>query len=347
MASGSTDPEAAFAALAAAVGVQSTAQTADESTQKIFRGSRPTSVGRGPSILPVSRVPEEGFQRSRVVGPVATMADEWSDYKDELVRWFTMSSAERSKIQEEFVRQGLYGDQKPKLGDQTDSVGFQAWSKAVDQTRHLNFLGQRVTTEDVVKAAPTDVAGQGQRSTTDLLSRWYSMSAEERSKIQTQMFVAGLYGGADANSVPYGMASDAQGFSAWSKLVQQAVASTTAGVPKSPEDFLTEQYNAGLSNPAAAPKLEVTDPASIAQSANDVAQRVLGRKATPAEQRVLIAMIHQQQTSAQLAKSGTVSSPDITAEAEQQLRTANPGEAGAHDFASTFSGFLGMLQGVR
>lgn len=331
-----------------AADVVTSTQPKSESDSPVFRGYKP---GSAPASYPPSmrgQVPDAALPKGTMAGPAGGATPTTASYGEEIARWYTMSAAERTAVQREFQRAGVYGDtesSKVPFGDANDSEGFAAWEQAVTKARHLYFLGQNVTTEDVVSSLPEATSANESRDQNAQLSRWYQMTPGEREIIQTKMFVAGMYGEIDANQVPYGQ-PDATGFSLWAKLVQQSMASAAAGKPASPESFLEAQASFALANPKQ-DKVTVSSAASIAQNVDSMAQKVLGRKASPAEQRVLIAAFHAQERSYQTQKSGTVTTPDLAATAEQQLRASNPAEAGAHDVAGVFSNFLSMLGGVR
>lgn len=349
-----------LAAMLAASGQQLpvvTASAPTETDQRIFRGSRSVGGGTIRSAEASDKGPSKGTVRSRVENPNAQSepwpsaqqaGDPTASYAEEIARWYTMTKPEREAVQRSFQKAGVYGDAadaKVPLGDPNDQAGFSAWEEAVTKARHLNFLGQRITVEEVVASLPPSQSATDSRDTNAQLARWYQMTPAEREAVQTKMFVAGMYGDIDANQVPYGQA-DPAGFAQWSKLVQQAMASSAAGKPATPESFLEAQASFALGAPEQ-DKVTLSSAASIAQNVDAMAQRVLGRKATSAEQRVLVAAFHAQERSYQTTKSGTVTTPDLSAMAEQQLRNTNPAEAGAHDVAGVFSSFLSMLNGVR
>lgn len=92
--------------------------------------------------------------------------------------------------------------------------------------------------------------------------------------------------------------------------------------------------------------IALADPAGLRQALDQVSTQTLGRKSTPDEQRMFVAIIHAMQSGAQSAESGTVISPDIGGQAEQMLRQQNAVEAQSHDVARTFDVFQQMLGGM-
>ncbi len=182
------------------------------------------------------------------------------------------------------------------------------------------------------------------------LGEFYNMTPQQRAEIQRQLFVGGMYGkSVNAEDISWGT-PDETSYQAWTTAVARTALLNQAGQDVTVEDVLGQAAATGVGlerskNASSGPRVVVSDPASLALLANDVAQKVLGRKANQDEQRAIIAAVQSQQAS--FSTGGSAMSPDPTSTAEAMLRDTNAVEAGAHDYAGTMDTFLGMLGGIK
>ena len=180
------------------------------------------------------------------------------------------------------------------------------------------------------------------------LGEFYNMTPQQRQESRRQLFVGGFYNSSvDAEDIAWGT-PDESSYGAWTKAVARAALMYQAGQKVTVEDVLGQAAATGVGmnkdKSGSGSRVVVSDPASLALLANDVATKVLGRKASQDEQRAIIAAVQSHQAS--FSTGGVATQPDPTSTAESMLRDQNAAEAGAHDFAGTFDGFLKMLGGI-
>lgn len=238
----------------------------------------------------------------------------------------------------------------------------------------------------------------------ELLKRFYQLDPNHIRRIQAMLYAGGFFGNVDVTDIRWGEHDEAS-FSAWAGLIERtaklnaagkditfsdvmAEAATAAGIDlevlgdlmeEGDEDAL-EQYLDQAAGEGDLIQITLSDPNGLRATMDQAASAVLGRRATPEEQQLLISTIHGIQRSGQLAmqgKGGTYSGqlegdlsgstdvagalgfddsfpnggdtiveyapPDEGATAEALLRQQNPAEAGAHDVANQVANLLQLL----
>ena len=235
-----------------------------------------------------------------------------------------------------------------------------------------------------------------------LLQRFYRMSSSHMRRIQALLYAGGFYGDMDVTDVRWGEA-DEDSFAAWAQLIQRTARFNAAGeditytqvldraaesagldpetfndVFRSGDDAALEDYLDSETGQGDLIQIMLSDPNALRATADRAATAALGRRANPAEQQMIISVIHDIQRRGQTAiqrgqatatlggdYSGSVdvpselglgndfptagdsvveyAAPDEAATAEALLRQQNPGEAGAHDVAIQYANLLQML----
>jgi hypothetical protein len=178
----------------------------------------------------------------------------------------------------------------------------------------------------------------------DVYGEFYNMDATQRQGLQTALFAAGFYGTKKLDSIPFGEADDT------SEAALTALLVRTAKMNAAGQDVTWEEVLANLSGSDAAKarlaagggggsSVSYYDPTYLAQTLDDAAKNVLGRKASVDEQRMFINAFHAAQ-----AANTNIQSPPASAEAF--ARQNAPVEAGAHDVSNTFGEFVKLLGGI-
>ena len=185
------------------------------------------------------------------------------------------------------------------------------------------------------------------------LKQWYQMTADERAGLQQKLFVGGFYHpSVKASEIDFGNVQDNQGLVAYHQALVNAASLYQSGQRITVEQMLqqamsgplaAQRARTGLSTPSAGPTISVTSAAALAQEADKIAESVLGRGATPDEQRLIIAAVHRQETAFQ-ASGGRGEIPNPTAITTQTLRQGAPVEAGAHDMADAYANLLAIVK---
>lgn len=250
----------------------------------------------------------------------------------------------------------------------------------------------------------------GTTTINDLLKVFYRMTPDMTKRLQAILYAGGYFDSMNIEDIRWGNADDVS-FTAWARAVRQAASITAAegrdttiqdvlfgaaragGIdPEMPTGMLIEeleQLGAAEGMETVRPiegdviSISLTDPNRLRKDIDDVATAVLGRKANPEEQRMFLALMHNQertgQTALQTAEPETIfaeldpelleaastdpaaamaleaslpdpedvtveyAQPDSAAQAEMLLRMQNPAEAGAHDIAIQFANFMDMI----
>ena len=130
------------------------------------------------------------------------------------------------------------------------------------------------------------------------------MSDFQRRQIQYEFYEGGVYKDIDAVDVPWGSVSDDAGRTAWEQTINQTALRNASGSRMSVRQVITEIT--GFNRDARERSLtqtiqgkpvdvtaDLTDPAAIAVAADNIASRIMGRKATAEEKRLATAFIHQ------------------------------------------------------
>lgn len=250
----------------------------------------------------------------------------------------------------------------------------------------INVTPGRVRRPSFIGDVPTDAVEDTTSTTTELLTEFYKWDRDELMENQRLLYAAGFYGDVDIAKVPWGVHDEAS-FQAWGQAVNRAASFYAAGRKLTVEQVLrtaarerlgADPNGAGGQGGAGA-VVSLSDPVGLGQLLDSTANSVLGRKATPAEQRMFVGIVHRLQRESQLAaqqsatpatvdtdRSGDLSAAEVDsalaargsggatevvqpspeAQAAELLRQQNPAEAGAHDVADQFANFVGLLRGV-
>lgn len=173
--------------------------------------------------------------------------------------------------------------------------------------------------------------------------------------LQQKLFLAGFYDrSVKMEDIPFGSLDDTS-LDAWYRLLQYTARYNEAGQDVTWDEILDERASQLLGplrekqaqdRARGARTISLADPAGLALALDQVAQNVLGRKATADEQRMYVAAFHSMQSGAQSVEVGTAINPDVQGQAEAMLRQNAPVEARGHDIANTFNNFLSILGGI-
>lgn len=172
---------------------------------------------------------------------------------------------------------------------------------------------------------------------------WSVTSPDQYAALQQQLYQSGFYGSSKPRLGIYST-SDA-------KAMKEAITGYLGVVnPANPNpltlsDYLDHASAQGQQDQKAAPAapLQVTDPSQIRSAAQAAFQAATGKGATDAQLNAFVAQFQSQQTSAQTAVSGTVSSPDLSAEAMQYAQGADPQQFADHQRESYISTLVNMF----
>lgn len=180
----------------------------------------------------------------------------------------------------------------------------------------------------------------------------YTMSKDEVAKMQTLLMRAGYFANSQGKSTAplySGDPTDPLTQQAWTQLVGDSI---RGGKPIF--DTLTGKAAAAGTKFATidgkpAQDIALTDSAQIAQGADQLGQKEIGRKLTDAEHAQVVDFIHSLETKAQTTTnepgSQTVEQPDVQAEITKFLDTQFPTEKAGTDVADTYDLFTKMLAG--
>lgn len=183
--------------------------------------------------------------------------------------------------------------------------------------------------------------------------------------IQEDLYVAGYFGQAEPDEVVWGDRDDMTTFSAWRSFVEDVSGRAELGDQPSWWNMLQAGVEQGqLQGRSLQPVSEeeersgrvfsFTDPARIGQTLDAAADELLGRRVDPDMKRVFVKTIHdlqrqtQQDAFAAQEVGGPdveVSTPDVAAQARQEILEENPDEAGAHAIGNVISALGGMIGG--
>lgn len=191
----------------------------------------------------------------------------------------------------------------------------------------------------------------------EVLSKPYNMSEEERTEIHRKMKAAGIFDIAGGEPLVPGDVSDPAFKRAWKYLVTKS-----ASENKSMMAILEEQTSAYEQAVNAQLATQLTDPARVKLNANAMARSAIGRHLTDEEQAELTKFVHELERknarmSAGLDETATGENVegvdaqsegtlyDIDAQIDQWIETNRADEEGAHDLAESYTMFTGMLGG--
>lgn len=285
-----------------------------------------------------------------------------------------------------------------------------------DNTRpQSRFTGDDSKTRGVTPQSILDTFGLGPEKDRDggitytsiakLLKRFYQLSPDHIRRVQAMLYAGGFYGDVDVTDIRWGDHDEAS-FSAWAELLARTAKLNAAGQDVTYTDVLAqaatdagidldilgdlfeegseeaiEDYLDRTTGEGDLIQITLSDPNSLRATMDQAASAVLGRRATPAEQQMLISAIHGIQRQGQAAMQGKpglfaqqlegdlsgntdipgslgfgdefpsgggdtiieYAPPDEAATAEALLREQNPGEAGAHDVANQVANLLQLL----
>lgn len=181
-----------------------------------------------------------------------------------------------------------------------------------------------------------------------------AQSPDEFARLQEQLFLAGFYNRSVSwDEVDPGTPDDATTDAFYNAMTRTARMNEANGTDQTVWDLVrsrVEKTDAAFRAAAlrsggsgGGRTISLADPLAVTQALNTVSQDVIGRKATPDEQRMFISMFHALQADAQASGGGFRITPDVGAQAEQYLRTAQPMQAAAKDISKTMNMFLGSI----
>lgn len=189
-------------------------------------------------------------------------------------------------------------------------------------------------------------------SITEAKDLLYGMDKTEVAKMQNLLLRAGYFADANGKSTKplfMGDATDQTTQRGWLNLIGDAI---RAGQPMF--DVLSKKaLDAGdrfsMPDGTIAQDIVLTDSHAIAQGADDLGVKEIGRKLTDDEHAKVIEFIHGLESKAQTTSNEPgaqiVENPDIQAEINAYLQQTFPTEAGAKDVAGTYDEFTRMLAG--
>ncbi len=180
--------------------------------------------------------------------------------------------------------------------------------------------------------------------------------------VQGQLYDAGMYGDSPRTSVHWGLLDDASRDAFKKALGNYVAASTGAGVPLTWDEFMVEQAKQGRINQSqggvgggvggapATPVVQLQDPASLRQAAEQAAQASLGHGLSEDELSQFVSEFQTRQTNAQMAAqtaTGTspvsVTQPDMIAEANAFGQQENPQGYANHQAQAYTNAFLNIF----
>ena len=186
-----------------------------------------------------------------------------------------------------------------------------------------------------------------------LFKSFYAMaqqSPEDFLQKQQELFLAGFYAKSVSwNEIDHGFPDDASVDAFYAAMTRTARQNEANGSGLSVWDVVGDrvaQMDSAFRAAALAGRgrtISLADPLAITNALNTVSQDVIGRKATPDEQRVFISMFHALQTNAQSSGGGIRITPDVGAQSEQFMRSQQPMQAAAKDIDNTMNMFLSAV----
>lgn len=213
------------------------------------------------------------------------------------------------------------------------------------------------------EAAKADQAGTG--SLRDVISRPYKMTASEVAAAAVQLFKAGYLN--VSNYDPTKPLSKQMNITSpfdpsFQKAWQSWVSDSMKDRSKSMMDILKinqDSFMPNLQNLAdkireaqakAAPKIQLTDSASIRTASDTIAQDTIGRKMTDTEHAMLVGYIHNLEAQSQQALNDgatSIEGVDYQARLLEAIKANNPVESDATDVAHQYDTFSQLLAGPR
>lgn len=182
------------------------------------------------------------------------------------------------------------------------------------------------------------------------MRRLYGMNPQELAMMQGALFQAGFYGNtAKSSDIKWGVA-DGDTATAWTRLLMDTQRLNAAGQLVSVDQVLASRSAAGATSNAAK-QAPTISPQEVAASANAMALQVLGRRATPEEERLVMAAVNKQMAdqfhASDAAGYQTGQQPASVSQVAQDVLQANaPQEAVGNNFLNTFGAFQQMLGGL-
>lgn len=173
----------------------------------------------------------------------------------------------------------------------------------------------------------------------------YQWKPSDLSAFQRRMFVAGLYGNARENEIPWGTV-DPLTDRAWRQLVDTAALYYTAGKKITPQQVL-DQMGVSPTAGGGSQTSPATNPADLAALANQTSTNVLGRDLT-SEEKTRVAGRLQAAEAPFLAANSSVERPGtaaLTDVARQQVRAIDPIRADSRNVVHAASVLEQMLAG--
>lgn len=199
----------------------------------------------------------------------------------------------------------------------------------------LDWMRDNVTIQDETALAES------------MMLELYSKDREELMALQRRLFAAGFYGNAELGDIEWGI-PDATTQRAWESAVGRAANYFAAGKKVTIDDMIDETIqdrnelglnDLGAQDPYEDLVISLSDPVSVAQQADILGQRIMGRRLRPEEQRLVIAALHSaertnQMRAAELRNAEQFAGVPPEIAAQFGIR---PGAAGSPGGISTFT----------
>ncbi len=216
-------------------------------------------------------------------------------------------------------------------------------------------------------AAKAQTKGTG--SLRDIISKPYNMTASEVSAAAVQLFKAGYLNLQDydpekklSEQMHITSAFDPAFQKAWNtwvgdsfkdrsksmqQILQERQTSFMGQLQLYADQIKAKQAEARAKQAAA---IQVSDPAGIRVTSDQIGVEAIGRKLTDVEHQMLISYIHNMETAQQSAIIGgatNVENVDVNARLLEAIRANNPVAADATDEANQYKAFTSLLAGPR
>ena len=169
-------------------------------------------------------------------------------------------------------------------------------------------------------------AGPNAPVTVSELNEYYFKMTDERFReLQLGAWNAGLYGTADVADIPFGDRMDEIARNHWNGAISRSRTADRLGISQTVEDILEDASFGGLeqrrrrasdlrdqgtalrsaasSSTGEDVRISTSDPLSIIAKADELAQQLLGRNASPQERQLLVKLVQGQQRDDQVAKA--------------------------------------------
>ena len=251
----------------------------------------------------------------------------------------------------------VFGDSSQQIF--TTNTGLLVWdqeqNKFVGNTSIHDQYGFSQGQLGLERRESTDRLIQGD----ELMRRFIGLDIDRLTELQEQLFIGGFYGpNVDLDNVKFGYL-DTGSLEAYQNLLNRAVLYNNSNKDMTIDDIIEEgRQNSDRSLDPNDPSNQgatvtaLADPGAVRMTANSTAQRLLGRKATQEEQRLILALIRDRQRENSQVRSSNVGGELIQASPEgiaDEFFTdsgrpgSTAGEADTHSMVQTMSDFANII----